>query len=447
MILQTEDHATLLFYEEFHAYGTSSYRAHDNAVDVSTKRYRYTGMERDEETGLGYHTARYYAPWLARWTAADPIGLGDGVNRYAYAHGNPSTLSDPSGSQSKLEELQAARDRILTALDQLGPASSATRETLVAALTSIDNSARQEIRRQERLAAKIDAFESGTGPELLAQTGGPTDDFPDLDPGLLEGLRAGETRTQEIKGGRGVIAVTGTGSGVNVGRFVEGSAVSSEQLAAQGVGERFIEARKDVENTFNEKIRAGTERGLDPGQVSAALRKEGDEKFKATVSALVALLGGASALSGVSAVANLSRVKPTGQNAPKGKTVSVKDGGSEPPRFTQTTASPTFSAEGTFAGRRISDVVSDLRSGALTPADVPVEIVVRDGNRLVVNTRSFLALRRAGVSESDIRFIDRTGVAEVEARITERLAKNKLTSAGTETLRITGIGKRASLLD
>jgi len=65
---------------------------------VSPSRYRYTGQERDEETGLGYHGARYYASWLGRWTAADPIGLGDGPNRFAYASGRPTGLADPSGT-------------------------------------------------------------------------------------------------------------------------------------------------------------------------------------------------------------------------------------------------------------------------------------------------------------------------------------------------------------
>ena len=64
------------------------------------KRYRYTGKERDEETGLSYHGARYYAPWLGRWVSCDPAGLDDGVNVYLYAHANPLVLIDPSGMGS-----------------------------------------------------------------------------------------------------------------------------------------------------------------------------------------------------------------------------------------------------------------------------------------------------------------------------------------------------------
>jgi RHS repeat-associated protein len=92
------DEGDIISYEEYHPYGTTAYRAVDSSIDVSAKRYRYTGMERDEETGLSYHTARYYASWLGRWTASDPIGLGDGANRYHYCHANPISLNDSSGN-------------------------------------------------------------------------------------------------------------------------------------------------------------------------------------------------------------------------------------------------------------------------------------------------------------------------------------------------------------
>nr|WP_255215669.1 RHS repeat-associated core domain-containing protein [Pseudenhygromyxa sp. WMMC2535] len=92
----------VISYEEYHPYGTSAYRAVDAAIDVSPKRYRYTGMERDEETGLAYHTARYYAPWLGRWTAADPIGLADGLNQYTYTKNKPTITTDLNGNKGWL---------------------------------------------------------------------------------------------------------------------------------------------------------------------------------------------------------------------------------------------------------------------------------------------------------------------------------------------------------
>ncbi|MEK5203283.1 SpvB/TcaC N-terminal domain-containing protein [Bacillus sp. FSL R10-2789] len=70
--LELDETARVISYEEYHPYGTTSYQAKNAAIKSAAKRYRYTGMERDEESGLEYHRARYYLPWLGRWCSADP---------------------------------------------------------------------------------------------------------------------------------------------------------------------------------------------------------------------------------------------------------------------------------------------------------------------------------------------------------------------------------------
>lgn len=99
--LELDDQAKLISYEEYHPYGTSAYRAGRNAAEVKLKRYRYTGMERDEESGLSYHTARYYLPWLGRWGSVDPIGIQSSNNFYMYASNVPILLADLNGLQAK----------------------------------------------------------------------------------------------------------------------------------------------------------------------------------------------------------------------------------------------------------------------------------------------------------------------------------------------------------
>jgi RHS repeat-associated protein len=95
------DHlAHLISYEEYHPYGTTSFQAMDGASEVSLKRYRYSGKERDEETSFAYFGLRYYALWLGRWTAPDPASLRDGPNLYEYARANPVTLIDQFGTDS-----------------------------------------------------------------------------------------------------------------------------------------------------------------------------------------------------------------------------------------------------------------------------------------------------------------------------------------------------------
>jgi RHS repeat-associated protein len=98
--LELDDGAQVISYEEFHPYGTSAYRAVKNGLEAPPKRYRYTGMERDEESGLSYHTARYYLQSLSRWTSTDPSGVTDGLCVYSYAHSNPIGNSDVNGRVS-----------------------------------------------------------------------------------------------------------------------------------------------------------------------------------------------------------------------------------------------------------------------------------------------------------------------------------------------------------
>ena len=100
--LELDDKARIISYEEYTPYGSTSYQAVRNQTETP-RRYRYTGKERDEETGLYHHGARYYAPWLGRWTAADPAGLVDGPGLYNYVGGNPVGLNDPNGREGLKE--------------------------------------------------------------------------------------------------------------------------------------------------------------------------------------------------------------------------------------------------------------------------------------------------------------------------------------------------------
>ena len=123
--LELDENAAIISYEEYYPYGSTSYQAGPSATEVSLKRYRYTGKERDEESGFYYNGARYYAPWLGRWTACDPKGAVDGTNRYAYVQSNPIRLSDPTGTESDDD-----------------PSSSAPPPTPTAAQPRLDDSAK-----------------------------------------------------------------------------------------------------------------------------------------------------------------------------------------------------------------------------------------------------------------------------------------------------------------
>ena len=110
--LELDDQAEIISYEEYHPYGTSAYRAMKSGIEAPPKRYRYTGMERDEESGLSYHRARYYAPWLGRWASCDPAGTLDGTNLLAYASNSPLRFTDPTGNQAQVNSKDRARQLV-----------------------------------------------------------------------------------------------------------------------------------------------------------------------------------------------------------------------------------------------------------------------------------------------------------------------------------------------
>jgi RHS repeat-associated protein len=98
--VEVELSGAVIGYEEYFAYGATSFRMSSSEAEVSTRRYRYIGKERDEETGLSYHSARYYAAWLGRWTTSDPAGLVDGPGTYSYCRGDPVGHVDVDGMRS-----------------------------------------------------------------------------------------------------------------------------------------------------------------------------------------------------------------------------------------------------------------------------------------------------------------------------------------------------------
>ncbi|MEO0738698.1 MAG: RHS repeat-associated core domain-containing protein, partial [Cyanobacteria bacterium J06649_12] len=95
--LELDGDGRILTYEEYFPYGGIAVVAGRSQQEVTRKRYRYAGRERDATTQLYYYGSRYYAPWMGRWLSPDPAGAIDGANVYGYVRGNPVSRIDADG--------------------------------------------------------------------------------------------------------------------------------------------------------------------------------------------------------------------------------------------------------------------------------------------------------------------------------------------------------------
>lgn len=128
-------------------------------------------------------------------------------------------------------------------------------------------------------------------------------------------------------------------------------------------------------------------------------------------------------------------------------------------------ATPEFAAEGTgvlfgqasvartfttaergstfeFAGQSITDVAAGLRSGAISPGQIPVRVVNIEGQLVAVNNRSLTALKRAGMQPTNI--IDLSSNAGVVQKVRGRL--DAMGGVPSQTIRIRGAGPDASAI-
>ena len=74
------------------------------AKDHAEPRHRFTGKERDSESGNDYFGERYYASSMGRWMSPDPSGLffadesnPQSFNLYGYVRNNPINSIDTDG--------------------------------------------------------------------------------------------------------------------------------------------------------------------------------------------------------------------------------------------------------------------------------------------------------------------------------------------------------------
>ena len=94
------------------------------------ERFKYTGKERDDETGYDYFGARHYTSSLSGWLSPDPLmDKYPGISPYAYCHWNPMKYVDPDGKW-----VESAWDIANVALDITSLRSNISERNVIGAI-------------------------------------------------------------------------------------------------------------------------------------------------------------------------------------------------------------------------------------------------------------------------------------------------------------------------
>ncbi|HRO76670.1 MAG TPA: RHS repeat-associated core domain-containing protein [Crocinitomicaceae bacterium] len=100
-----ETNGTLINKEEYYPFGETSFGSYVK------KRYRYSGKEKDQESGLYYYGARYYLPMSCRFVSVDP--LANEVlwqSSYTGFDNDPINKIDPDGRISMGNQVTGDND-------------------------------------------------------------------------------------------------------------------------------------------------------------------------------------------------------------------------------------------------------------------------------------------------------------------------------------------------
>ncbi len=335
--------------------------------------WRYCGKRVDKEVGLIYFGQRYYDSEIGRWISPDPAGDIDGPNLYTFSRNNPMTYVDYFGLASEVNENQS-------------------NEFSGYFYGEYEPHCHCEAHRDCKRGGDIASSMGGAG---LGEIGHNVVDFILNNPRFHGSLQALGGLAEASFGGGVTLATCGAAAPFGWPVMAHGL----DQLIT-GASTAFTGSPRDT-------------------LTSQLLQKTGMSHQTANFVDSGLSVGGTM---GAAAVIRASQIAAFPRfYLPENYAIGLNQP-NEPILFGQKSVSAFFSKKGTFESKSISEVVQGLKNGTISPESLPIEIIVRNGQRITLNNRSLLALRRAGIEPKLV--INRTGIKDYEFLLDEHLRGN-----------------------
>ena len=404
---------------EFYLYDVYGKPSAASVPSAAGNPYLFAGYRYDPESGLYYIVNRTYDSEIGRFLQTDPIGYVDSMNLYEYVMSNPTNWVDPYGLKSLYKDQWSWLDRFRFEHGMVGGRFGLSYEQTrrmdnywlqyqrAQMLNQHPNEAKEYCKAAKSIASGcaknammgychyiVYVDENGYGAvrdKIIGYV---------AEPYTNRILMCYEYNGQDLDQ-----AIKDACNWQMVGADLVG-------LTDMSYGVDYLRGKESIDTTTGRTF---------SGQEQYVRGLQGTSQFCGAVAACAQ-----GAMSCGATIADATRAAP-------GAAI-------ENANFAQKTFSEAFGKGGQLAGQTIDDVAGALRAGKFTPTDVPIDYIIRDGNTLILNTRSSQALMRAGIPRSQWNAVNRTGQGLFENNLTRQLSNNRLTSQGIPTVRPSGGG-------
>ncbi len=388
-VMMTDESGQVVFEQDYTPFGQTLYQPGTVAKPTSGVEpgFGYTGQREEADIGLYYYNARYYDPEIGRFTREDEyqgdITRPQTLNLYSYVLQNPLKYVDPDG--------YSEYDWSMAMMYAMSPDPEASFNLDIEMKTTIISHTFRRIYDNVIFMGK-EAYNFIAKPEETVNK------YYDVTMNFID-----------VATSSAYYGITHPGD------------------ALEGYGMFF----ENIENNIEENPLWLAE-------------KTGDLTGEILTNALLGYVG-AKTVKLLDNITDSQRVVLNSLDNVDEIVEGMSNGGVlDSANFAQKTfKASSFSDEGIayyskIAGRDIvsvDDLVGAIKNGEISPSQIPIDYVVRDGNTLILNTRSSQALTQAGIPRNQWNAVNRTGQDLYEELLTGQLTRNKLSSEGISTVR------------
>ena len=218
----------------------------DQRTSGYSERFRFTGKEKDEETGYGYFGARYMDHDLTTmWISVDPMSdKYPGISPYAYCAWNPVKLVDPDGREVYITGDEKSKEEALRQIQQ----KSKNMKFSIAENGKLTFEGKAKTKEEKYMKKIID--DNNVTVKLTVQMSNKDDNGHEITGGSFDGNKFKSEEKNQIYAYQTVDVITANENDLKVGESWQGQTIWHEMAEAYEGGLISIKIGKEASKAF-----------------------------------------------------------------------------------------------------------------------------------------------------------------------------------------------------